>query len=105
MGGIAGCQVEIEDSTVSFALSILLNQVAVDDAAGGRIGQSSVVLLHKESLRDAFVNDHHCDLRLFRDLVVQVRDDTPELRKLLGKDHVTLSVRDSITVDDEVGWL
>ena len=92
MGSVAGSQVEIEDAAISFTLSILLNQVAVDDAARGRIVQSSVVLLHKESLSDTLVNDHNGDLRLFSDLVVQVRDDTPELGKLLSKDHVTLSI-------------
>ena len=105
MGSVAGSQVEIEDAAISFTLSILLNQVAVNNAARGRIVQSSVVLLHKESLSDTLVNDHNGDLRLFSDLVVQVRDDTPELGKLLSKDHVTLSIRDSITVDDEVSGL
>lgn len=92
MGSVAGSQVEIEDAAISFTLSILLNQVAVNNAARGRIVQSSVVLLHKESLSDTLVNDHNGDLRLFSDLVVQVRDDTPELGKLLSKDHVTLSI-------------
>lgn len=84
MGSVAGSQVEIEDAAISFTLSILLNQVAVNNAARGRIVQSSVVLLHKESLSDTLVNDHNGDLRLFSDLVVQVRDDTSELGKLLS---------------------
>ena len=104
LSGVGGSQVEVEDASVSTCLTVLLNQVAVDDAARGRVAHT-VAFLHKESLSDPLVHDHHRDFRLLSHLIVQVRDHTPELRKFLGKDHVALSVRNTIAVDDEVGWL
>jgi hypothetical protein len=37
LGGVAGSQIEVEDASVSFALSILLDEGAVDDTTGRRV--------------------------------------------------------------------
>lgn len=38
-------------------------------------------------------------------MVVELRNDCPELGQLLSEDHITLGIGHSIAVNDVVGWL
>lgn len=99
---VCGSQIEIEHSWHVTVFSILLYQLFVDDGARGRIGQSALIVFHKESLSDPLVDDHDSNLRLLRHLVVELADDLPKLGDFFGKHLLAHRVANAITVDDVV---
>jgi hypothetical protein len=81
---------------------LLLYQLLVDDATAGGILGSTLAVEHKETLVDALVHNNDSNFRLRRCLVVQVTNGLLELRNLDAQNLVTLSISNSVTVDDEV---
>ena len=63
----------------------------------------TTAVLDEEALSDALVDDDEGDLRLLSRLVVHLRERISELLDLLLDHLKSLSIADSITVDDEVG--
>lgn len=83
----------------------MLNERLVDNAAGRRVGKSTVRLLDEETLSDALVHDNDSNSRLFSNLVVEISNDRSELGDLVGKDLLSHRITDTISVDDEVSGL
>lgn len=63
----------------------------------------TTAILDEEALSDALVDDDEGDLGLLSHLVVHFRERISELLDLLLDHLKSLSITDTITVDDEVG--
>ena len=59
---------------IKFLISLFIphNQLAVNDAATWRISELTLLIFHKESLIDSFVNDDECDLRQLVDDSIRI---------------------------------
>ena len=62
-----------------------------------------MLVLDEEALGDSLVHDYEGHRRSLSS-VVELVDGLLELRNFLGKADVTLSITQTISVDDEVGW-
>lgn len=85
-------------------ISIILNELFVDDATAWRV-EEALAFLDKEALSDALVDNDDSDGGRRCNLVIELLDDLLELRNLSAQDLLAHGVTDTITIDNEVGWL
>lgn len=83
----------------------MLDQRSVYNATRWRVVKSSVGLLDKEALGNAFVYDNNRNGGEFIYGVVEVLDHSLELGDFRGQHLFSHRITDTITVDDEVGGL
>lgn len=81
----------------------VLDETAVDNAAGGRVLQSTLAILDEEGLNDPLVDDQEGDLGLDGGLVVALVASGLELGYFPINDLASLRRTHSIPVDDNVG--
>lgn len=87
---------------VGRVVSGLLDQVAVNNAATGRVRESAIVVFDEEGLDDSLVDNQEGDLGLLGSLVEAFVNRILELTNLLLDDLAAFSSRDTIAEDDDV---
>ena len=83
------------EEIIGFAVGVVarsLDESLVDDATIGWVDQATALILDKEALCDPLVHDNESDLGLRFCLVVELVNCLLELRNLLGKAEITLSI-------------
>lgn len=83
---------------------VIFDQSLVDYAARWRIVKTTLVILNKEPLSDALVDNNDSNLRFGSSLVVQLVDSALKLRDFSRQHLVALCITYTITINDEVGW-
>ena len=87
---------------VFILISRSLDESFINDAAIWWIHEAAILVLDKEALCDPLVHNNKSDLRCLS-LVVKLIDRLLELRDLLGKADITLSVTKTISINNKVG--
>lgn len=93
-----GCHEEVK----VLVTVVMLDESVIDDASRGRINQLSRLILNKEALSDSLVHNNKGHLRISFCLVVEVLDDSLELRDLLVENLLSHGITNTISEYDEV---
>ena len=101
LSGLLWHQVEVE----LLITIVVLDQLRVDDASRLRVVSLTISTSDEHSLVDSLVHDNKSDWRWTTDLVVEWLEGFLELSNLLLNDLVSHLGTDSISVDEDFGWL
>lgn len=103
LSGIGWSQIEIKLATIVLLSSaFVLDERSINNAARRRVAQSAISLFDKETLGDALVHNHDSDGRLLSYGVVEVADDSFELRNFEVEHLVSHGVTNTVSINDEV---
>jgi hypothetical protein len=101
LSGLLWHQVEVE---LLIAI-VVLDKLRVDDASWLRVVGLTISASNEHSLVDSLVHDNKSDWRWATDLVVEWSESFLELSDLLLNDLVSHLSTNSISVDQDLGWL
>jgi hypothetical protein len=80
-----------------------VHKTLINNAARRRVNEPTASFFNKETLVNSLIHHNNCDRR-FRSLVfVELSDSIFKLWNLTVQHLVSLSIADTISVDDEVG--
>ena len=79
-----------------------VHKTLINNASRRRVNEPTVGFFNEETLVDSFIHHNNCDRRFRRMVSVELTDSVLKLGNLAVQHCVSLSIADSISVDDEV---